>query len=68
MKAHRPGRSDGDQFLRLDIRCGTIVERRPFQARKPAFKLVIDFGAEIGRKKSSARSTLLAPETLVGGR
>ncbi|MDC0564623.1 tRNA-binding protein [Alphaproteobacteria bacterium] len=58
-----------DEFLKIDIRVGRVIETAPFpEARKPALKLVIDFGAEIGLKKSSAQITEYYNEASLIGR
>ena len=63
----RPGEIAFADFLKVDVRVGTLLAVDPFpEARKPAFKLTIDFGPEIGTKRSSAQIAHYDPALLIG--
>jgi tRNA-binding protein len=57
-----------DDFMAVDVRVGTVVQAEPYpEARKPSIKIWVDFGGQIGVKKTSAQVTVhYTPQTLVG--
>jgi tRNA-binding protein len=57
-----------EDFLKLDVRVGTVVRAEPYpEARRPAYKVWVDFGAELGVKKASAQATAhYTPQDLIG--
>jgi tRNA-binding protein len=65
--SEKPGEIAFGDFMKVDVRTGTVIAVDPFpEARKPAWKLTIDFGPEIGVKKSSAQIAHYDADVLVG--